>query len=453
MPGLALAAVYAATLAAAVLAAPFLLDALFRVGYERGVLPAATPDAAHRAMFSALMVLLPALAMALAGRIGGPPVAERETEGEKRPAVHEAAAPPAAVEAPEQPSAEDQAEEDASADAFASQYTSLIPALLQRFFALVNSDPASDPSSPWTLTRSIDDGMRISVYQNAQADLSFKLVADLDVDAGDAFEALADSGARASWDDMTAESYVVQVLDTWTRIVYLRTRPVFPVSARDMVSLSHITRLGSPGEPPTYVNVTCSVDHPSLPPSASVVRMKAGCAGQLVRPLLDPDTGEPIPGKCRVVQLVDGDLGGSVPSWLVSKVAGSTIPGSLRKLNKHLVEAVALRKGAPRPQSFVDNGFVVPERKKKHLEGERGGEAAAEGPAAAAKANGEANGHLHNGTAGGHRKMSQGEKKAPPQQAFDLGALDQFNELLPTLGFGAAAITVAAIVARRAMEA
>lgn len=250
---------------------------------------------------------------------------------------------------------------------------------------------------------------------------------------------------------MTAEAKIVEILDERSRIVYLRTKAIFPVSARDLVTLSHITTLTEGDLPPAWVNVTTSVVHPDAPPRQGIVRMSAGVAGQMVRPIVD-EMGAIVPGRCKVVQLVDGDLGGSVPSWLVAKVAGGTIPTSLQKLNKHLIEYLKNRNG-PRVPSFVENGFDVPPAKRALIEARK--KRVAEGgplvPVAARKvpAAVKANGHVPQAK----EPKAEHVRKLPPKQGVDLSAFEQFNDYLPAIGLSAAAVTVGALFfARRILE-
>lgn len=89
------------------------------------------------------------------------------------------------------------------------------------------------------------------------------------------------------------------------------------------------TKLLSAGR---YLNVTKSIDsHPHFIQESGDVRMNARIAGQIVEP--DPQGR---PRMCRVVQIVDGDLGGWLPKSIVSMVTTQAIPIGMRRANKIL---------------------------------------------------------------------------------------------------------------------
>lgn len=152
-----------------------------------------------------------------------------------------------------------------------------------------------------------------------------QIVAELDTSPETAFDILADVTKRPSWDELCAEGRIIEEYTPDTKVQYIRMNPVWPTAARDACTLAHISKLPDG----RYINVTKSVAHPNCPENAAqgLVRMEAGIAGQLISPLYD-STGRVVPGKCKVVQIADGDLKG----W---------IPASVIKLGAYLIVIIA----------------------------------------------------------------------------------------------------------------
>lgn len=90
--------------------------------------------------------------------------------------------------------------------------------------------------------------------------------------------------------------------------------------------LAHVERLPDG----RYLNVAQSVEHPQFPPreTESIVRMEAKISGQIVGPTPDNQ-----PGKCRVIQVADGDLKGWIPKSVIGFVATKSIPSSFKRLD------------------------------------------------------------------------------------------------------------------------
>lgn len=168
------------------------------------------------------------------------------------------------------------------------------------------------------------------------------------------FDMLADTNGRTEWDSLLAESRVVTQLDTYTRIVFVRAKAIWPTAARELYLLSHMRPLimsecneqVSSAQGLTtyadiaslkdisamrikYLNVTCSLPdtHPLSPQiSPTVVRMHTPLSGQILKPTSTQD--------CEMVQIIDGDPKGWIPSTVVALVTTKSLPSSIRKLER-----------------------------------------------------------------------------------------------------------------------
>lgn len=182
------------TVVAAVFVPLLLLNALFLGLYKLGLTSSEHPDVVHQLLFSSLLFLVFYQSGSSQGEqqllAAGPEVGASKEAVSTSGAAGAAAPSAAAAEGGEVE--EGQVSEDVDAEHIAR-----IPALLQNFLTLVQSDPATDPASPWSLIKEINSRPIIKVYQNSKAELSFKIIAELDADAADAFEALADTTGEA----------------------------------------------------------------------------------------------------------------------------------------------------------------------------------------------------------------------------------------------------------------
>ncbi|KAJ1652357.1 hypothetical protein IWQ61_007292 [Dispira simplex] len=203
-------------------------------------------------------------------------------------------------------------------------------------------EPTKETPNLWTLVFNQSEPFPLQVYQKQGDGFCFKISAILETSAETAFDLLADATRRLEWDDMCQEVRIVEVLDppdqqdqrvvrnpalAVSKIQYVRTKPIWPTSARDVCLLSYNRRLGSG----RYISATKSTTHPDCPEytSEGVVRMTAGIAGQLVTALPTPpgDTKD----HCRVVQIADGSPGGWLPQSVVRFVATKAMPQSFKK--------------------------------------------------------------------------------------------------------------------------
>ena len=298
-------------------------------------------------------------------------------------------------------------------------------------------DRASPPAPHWTplvssSSSSSSPSPDLVIHQNPVQKFNFRIWGSLGCARPErAFRFLTDIEARPHWDDLVEHTRILSVLSDSstipptaaaaaagqggatgerrvgrTRVVYIRMKPVWPTKARDLVLLSHITKVritptsksksdlaggdgssgmkievlddqdpfmpidvlsstssssssSSPSSPSSqqrqrkeeesegegdvwWVNVTKSIDWPSMPPldNEGIVRMSVPLSGQILRhfpssPSSSSRVGE---GRTELVQLLDGDPGGWIPSSVVSLIANTMMPRSFRKLDKLVSE-------------------------------------------------------------------------------------------------------------------
>ncbi|KAJ3043891.1 hypothetical protein HDV00_003929 [Rhizophlyctis rosea] len=154
-------------------------------------------------------------------------------------------------------------------------------------------------------------------------------VVEMEASAEAAFDFLSDVGKRPVWDEMCESGGVVTRVSRRTTVQYFRTKGLWPTSPREALVASFITLL----PPNRYLNVTTSIpSHPQHTPHPSAVRMLARIAGQIVTPHPDPEKKH----MCRVVQIIDGDLGGYLPKRVVAMVTTQAIPRGMGKANRML---------------------------------------------------------------------------------------------------------------------
>ncbi|KAJ3212832.1 hypothetical protein HDU67_003573 [Dinochytrium kinnereticum] len=146
------------------------------------------------------------------------------------------------------------------------------------------------------------DGFKIEVHRKVGADFCFRVVADMCGTPEEVFDILSDINTRSTWDEICEGGGIVQVLGPDSKVQFMNSKGFWPTAPRDALVVGFVKKL----EDGRYLNVTRSVDSaPGFTPRPASVRMQASLAGQIVGP--HPDK----PGRmCRVVQIMDGDLGG-----------------------------------------------------------------------------------------------------------------------------------------------
>ncbi|KAJ3175197.1 hypothetical protein HDU87_006432 [Geranomyces variabilis] len=213
-------------------------------------------------------------------------------------------------------------------------YISQFPALETEFlaFADLEASPSSPPGTPgaiWhTVLKQSWGAFSIEIHKRADSDFFFRYVMQLEATPEEAFDLLADIKERSAWDELCEDVEVIERVSDRTTIQSFRTKGIWPTKSRAALVVSFTKRLA----PSRYLNVTKSIDsHPAFIPHEGDVRMIANIAGQIVE--ADP---EGRPRMCRVVQVVDGDLGGWLPKSIVAMVTTSAIPVGMRKANSML---------------------------------------------------------------------------------------------------------------------
>ncbi|KAI9343753.1 hypothetical protein DFJ73DRAFT_961077 [Zopfochytrium polystomum] len=182
------------------------------------------------------------------------------------------------------------------------------------------SAPASSgPSSPaWihVMTKTFG-ACEIEVHRRANAAFCFRLVATMEGTPEETFDLLSDVDARKRWDDLCEGAGIAEIVGPGSKVIWMHTKGFWPTAPRDALVVGFVERL----KDGRYLNVTQSVESSkNYTPRSGSVRMKAYLAGQIVSP--DPKGR---PNFSRVVQVMEGDLGGSLPQSLVSMVTTQTM--------------------------------------------------------------------------------------------------------------------------------
>lgn len=122
------------------------------------------------------------------------------------------------------------------------------------------------------------------------------------------FEIIADLDARASIDPQFDFGERRHPYDRHTVVDYLAYKRVFPTSVRDFCNLSHwrVERDGS------VIVVAQGFEHETCPPVKGNVRGHVEIGGFQLQPLG--------PRRTHVTYMVQTDLGGSVPAFIVNSV-------------------------------------------------------------------------------------------------------------------------------------
>ncbi|KAG0250866.1 hypothetical protein DFQ27_009172 [Actinomortierella ambigua] len=170
----------------------------------------------------------------------------------------------------------------------------------------------------------------ITVYQYKERPMCYKVVAILDNKPAVAFDLLCEIERRPKWDPLCVEARTLVDISPGTKVQYLRTRGMWPTASRDTVVLATVKEIGDNNS--TYCNITTSIEHPSMPERTKdkIVRMETAIAGQIIGPIQDQPT------KCRLIQIIDADLKGSIPQRLIQLVSTKAVPEGIRNINARL---------------------------------------------------------------------------------------------------------------------
>ncbi|KAG0231097.1 hypothetical protein BGW42_000514 [Actinomortierella wolfii] len=202
-------------------------------------------------------------------------------------------------------------------------YSKEIEAMEKKFMNYVENDhiweKVFEESSPTPIT----------VYQYKERPMCYKVVAILDNKPAVAFDLLCDVERRPEWDPLCVEAKTLADISPGVKVHYLRTKGMWPTASRDTVVLAYVKEIGDNG---TYCNVTTSIEHPAMPERTKekIVRMETTIAGQIIGPV------ENQPTKCRLIQVLDADLKGSIPQRLIQLVSTKAVPEGIRNVNAQL---------------------------------------------------------------------------------------------------------------------
>ena len=194
-----------------------------------------------------------------------------------------------------------------------TKYKQQTEIMIHKFEEMLN-----DTSIQWNSVVSSD----VNVYQKSSSDYCFKVETELPSTSATCFELFHNIEKRKDWDEMVDEIRLVTQIDPQTRILYLRMKPVWPTSARDVVLLAYSGKHNG-----NYVNITQSISYPECPEYKGIIRMDA-FAGQICY-----DEGE----KCSIIQIADGNPKGWIPASVIKVLATKTIPKSFGNIREILL--------------------------------------------------------------------------------------------------------------------
>ncbi|KAI8814372.1 hypothetical protein BJ742DRAFT_333388 [Cladochytrium replicatum] len=224
-------------------------------------------------------------------------------------------------------------------------------AIMDKFISLAND---KDPSRWQQVAQQNRGEFNVTVFKNTERPFCLRLEATLESTPEEAFDLLSDPDARPTWDDVTNECGILEHVQPACRVMYMRTKAIFPTAARDVLVFGSARRMVEAG-PRTYIYAISGYgdSHPKYTARKGDVRMELHVGGQIVSP--DPAGRK---GFCRVVQIMDGDLKGWLPASVVSLVTTQAMPAAMGKVNS------ILRKKAEKSTESSLIKFVEDELKK-----------------------------------------------------------------------------------------
>lgn len=201
-----------------------------------------------------------------------------------------------------------------------------VSALIKFFYNTAELDKfAADPLSTTDLNspdwKSVGSkNNTIVIHERIGKDMLFRAIAQLEASSASVFDLFADIPKRPLWDQLCELGEVISQIDHWTRVIYIRTKSIWPTSSRDLLIRCTIRNLGHE----RYLMVSKSIEHSSRPPHPNYVRMNANCIGQLFLP-----TGK---NKCQIIQMSDTDLNGWIPKSVISFISTKALPFAFEKI-------------------------------------------------------------------------------------------------------------------------
>ena len=208
---------------------------------------------------------------------------------------------------------------------------------LQELLRMVETAPTGEE---WTV---LSDQANLKIYRSRQPKTKyrFRLEVKLDNSALFCFKITTDErywvprdGGVTGFPSLVKEAKEVEVIDDYTRILYVLVRGIWPVGDRDMVLKMH-RRILSDGR---MVAVGRSVTHPAYPqPPRGVSRVTSEVSGAVFSPLEDGSDA------CWIKQVYDGDPQGWIPEHLISLGCSKVAPHALWVINR-LISSPKARK-------------------------------------------------------------------------------------------------------------
>ncbi|XP_078661066.1 stAR-related lipid transfer protein 3-like isoform X1 [Branchiostoma floridae x Branchiostoma belcheri] len=132
-----------------------------------------------------------------------------------------------------------------------------------------------------------------------------------------------------AWNDTQEECKVLRVIDRQTKITYDKSTEALggAVASRDFVNVRHIQKKGK-----YYISAGKTTTHPAAPPRKDTIRgeNKPGCYAMM------PIDNEP--NKCLFIWIVNVDLKGWIPQYLIDQAMAGKILDFLNSLRKHAAD-------------------------------------------------------------------------------------------------------------------
>jgi len=165
-------------------------------------------------------------------------------------------------------------------------------------------------SPDWKLEKQLDNGDRVQVKQ-VNGKKVFKLTGYVDISPRQLLEELFYKIEQVpAWNPTLTDCRLIQPIDEHTDISYQVCAEAGggAVSTRDFVNLRHWAVVDG-----VYISAGGSIKHPAMPPQPKKVRGENGPGCWAMRPV------ESDPNKCLFQWLLDTDLKGWIPQYIIDK--------------------------------------------------------------------------------------------------------------------------------------
>ncbi|XP_076811176.1 START domain-containing protein 10-like [Clavelina lepadiformis] len=165
-----------------------------------------------------------------------------------------------------------------------------------------------------------------SLQSNSNLKLLKAVTSFNDCSAATIFDVVHDTEYRRKWDHDMIDMKEVCKLCVNNTVSYYAAKCPPPVKPRDVVFLSSWIAYPNMRDPKEYLMINRSVSHVDFSPRNSMVRAISIVTGYLIRP-----TG---PNSCEFTYLTHFDPRGSLPKWVVNKVAQFFTPKVIHRIHK-----------------------------------------------------------------------------------------------------------------------